>query len=103
MQVSGQSPPTAYRFSSCVDSNYENALSGVFLPAISLERATSLPLYKQLYQSIRQSILRGTLRKGLHLPSTRTLAHELRTSSSLHLSSYLPKATSNRERVRERL
>src|SRR6516162_11115833 len=57
--------------------------SGVFLPAISLERATSLPLYKQLYQSIRQSILRGTLRKGLRLPSTRTLAHELRGSRNI--------------------
>src|SRR5262244_2411162 len=57
--------------------------SGVFLPAISLERATSLPLYKQLYQSIRQSILRGTLRKGLRLPSTRTLAHELRVSRNI--------------------
>ena len=57
--------------------------SGIFLPAISLERATSLPLYKQLYQSIRQSILRGTLRKGLRLPSTRTLAHELRVSRNI--------------------
>ena len=57
--------------------------SGVFLPAISLERAASLPLYKQLYESIRQSILRGTLRKGLRLPSTRTLAHELRVSRNI--------------------
>src|SRR5215813_11159976 len=34
-----------------------------FLPPISLERPSSLPLYKQLYESIRQSILRGTLQK----------------------------------------
>src|SRR5215469_14751643 len=57
--------------------------SGVFLPPIGLERASSLPLYKQLYESIRQSILRGTLRKGLRLPSTRTLAHELRISRNI--------------------
>ena len=57
--------------------------SGVFLPAISLERATSLPLYKQLYEAIRQSILRGTLRKGLRLPSTRILARELRVSRNI--------------------
>ena len=57
--------------------------SGVFLPLIGLKRASSLPLYKQLYESIRQSILRGTLRKGLRLPSTRTLAHELGISRNI--------------------
>lgn len=57
--------------------------SGIFLPPISLERAPSRPLYKQLYESIRQSILRGTLRKGLRLPSTRTLGHELRVSRNI--------------------
>jgi len=57
--------------------------SGVFLPPISLERASSLPLYKQLYEAMRQSILLGTLRKGLRLPSTRTLAHELSVSRNI--------------------
>ena len=57
--------------------------SGVFLPPISLERASSWPLYKQLYEAIRQCILRGTLRKGLRLPSTRTLARELRVSRNI--------------------
>src|SRR5215472_6971266 len=56
---------------------------GVFLPPIGLERACSLPLYKQLYEGMRQSILRGTLRKGLRLPSTRMLAHELRVSRNI--------------------
>jgi GntR family transcriptional regulator / MocR family aminotransferase len=57
--------------------------SGVLLPPISLDRACSLPLYKQLCESIRQSILRGTLQKGLRLPSTRTLAYELRVSRNI--------------------
>jgi GntR family transcriptional regulator/MocR family aminotransferase len=57
--------------------------SGVFLPAISLERASPLPLYKQLYEAIRRSILRGTLRKGLRIPSTRSLARELRVSRNI--------------------
>lgn len=55
----------------------------VFLPPIALERASSLPLYKQLYDAIRQSILCGTLRKGLRLPSTRSLASELRVSRNI--------------------
>lgn len=57
--------------------------SGVFLPPINLERASTLPLYKQLYDEVRQSILRGTLRKGLRLPSTRMLARELRVSRNI--------------------
>lgn len=56
---------------------------GVFLPAISLERASSVPLYKQLYEAIRQAILRGTLTKGLRLPSTRHLAAELQVSRNI--------------------
>ncbi len=56
---------------------------GVFLPAINLERASSLPLYKQLCEAIRQSILRGTLRKGVRLPSTRYLASELGVSRNI--------------------
>jgi GntR family transcriptional regulator/MocR family aminotransferase len=56
---------------------------GVFLPAISLERASPLPLYKQLYEAVRQAILRGTLTKGLRLPSTRYLAAELRVSRNI--------------------
>ena len=56
---------------------------GVFLPAITIERASPLPLYKQLYEAIRQAILRGTLSKDLRLPSTRSLATELRVSRNI--------------------
>jgi GntR family transcriptional regulator / MocR family aminotransferase len=56
---------------------------GFFLPTISLERKSPTPLYKQLYEAIRQEILRGTLKKGLRLPSTRYLAAELRVSRNI--------------------
>lgn len=56
---------------------------GFFLPAISLARESPVPLYKQLYEAIRQEILRGTLKKGLRLPSTRYLAAELRLSRNI--------------------
>jgi GntR family transcriptional regulator / MocR family aminotransferase len=54
-----------------------------FLPAISLNRASTLPLYRQLYDAIRQAILLGSLRKGLRLPSTRHLAAELCVSRNI--------------------
>lgn len=56
---------------------------GFFLPSIALERESTIPLYKQLYEAIRQEILRGTLKKGLRLPSTRYLATELRVSRNI--------------------
>ena len=56
---------------------------GVFLPPISLDRESAVPLYKQLYEAIRQAILSGTLTKGLRLPSTRILAAELRVSRNI--------------------
>jgi GntR family transcriptional regulator / MocR family aminotransferase len=75
--------------------------SGVFLPPINLERASPVPLFKQLYDAVRQSILRGTLRKGLRLPSTRILARELGVSRNivviafeqLHAEGYLESRT----------
>lgn len=54
-----------------------------FLPPISLERRSSRPLYKQLYESIRREILRGSLKKGVRLPSTRYLAAELGLSRNI--------------------
>jgi GntR family transcriptional regulator/MocR family aminotransferase len=56
---------------------------GFFLPPISLERRSSRPLYRQLYESIRKEILRGSLKKGLRLPSTRYLAAELGLSRNI--------------------
>lgn len=57
--------------------------AGFFLPAIALDRSSAIPLYKQLYEAIRQAVLRGTLKKGLRLPSTRYLATELEISRNI--------------------
>jgi GntR family transcriptional regulator / MocR family aminotransferase len=62
--------------------------AGFFLPPISLDRRSAMPLYQQLYHSIRQGVLRGTLRKGLRLPSSRYLAAELRVSRNIVLIAF---------------
>lgn len=54
-----------------------------FLPAIALDRKSSVPLYRQLYETIRQAVLQGTLKKGLRLPSTRDFAAELEISRNI--------------------
>lgn len=57
--------------------------AGFFLPAIALDQRSTVPLYRQLYEAIRQAILQGTLRKGLRLPSTRFLATEFGISRNI--------------------
>jgi len=49
-------------------------------PIVSLDRRHGLPLHRQLYDGYRAAILDGRLRAGQRLPSTRTLASELRVS-----------------------
>ncbi len=48
--------------------------------AIQLDESSSVPIYKQLYNAIRNSILSGSLKGGQKLPSTRTLADEFGVS-----------------------
>ena len=57
--------------------------ASVFLPPVSVDRSSSIPLYKQIYEEIRRTILDGSLRSGLRLPSTRLLAQELRVSRNI--------------------
>lgn len=47
---------------------------------IQLDNSSSVPLYIQLYNVIRESILSGRLKGGLKLPGTRTLAKEFKVS-----------------------
>jgi DNA-binding transcriptional MocR family regulator len=49
-------------------------------PILALDRRLALPLHRQLYDGYREAILDGRLRPGQRLPSTRTLAQELRVS-----------------------
>jgi GntR family transcriptional regulator/MocR family aminotransferase len=50
---------------------------GALLHELSIERHTSVPLYRQLDASLRRLILDGTLAPGQKLPSTRNLAQDL--------------------------
>jgi GntR family transcriptional regulator/MocR family aminotransferase len=45
--------------------------------AIRLDRRDGLPLYRQIYERIREGILGGALRPGSRLPSSRSLASQL--------------------------
>ncbi|HEY4388523.1 MAG TPA: PLP-dependent aminotransferase family protein, partial [Ktedonobacteraceae bacterium] len=47
---------------------------------IELDRSSLQPLYRQVYERLRHSILSGQLKAGQRLPSTRTLASELAVS-----------------------
>ncbi|MGH9380322.1 MAG: GntR family transcriptional regulator [Thermoanaerobaculia bacterium] len=43
---------------------------------------TALPLFQQIYRTIREAILDGRLEPGTRLPSTRTLARDFAVSRS---------------------
>src|SRR6202451_1139205 len=55
-------------------------ISASFLPPIALDSRRKIPLYSQLYEWFRRAILDGQLRPGQRVPSTRTLAVELKVS-----------------------
>jgi len=48
--------------------------------AVLLDESSSVPLYRQLYDRLREAILIGQLPPGTHLPSTREMATELKVS-----------------------
>jgi GntR family transcriptional regulator / MocR family aminotransferase len=55
-------------------------------PEIMLDATLQVPLYKQIYERLRGTILAGQLERGTRLPSTRMLASELgvsRTTTAL--------------------
>ncbi|HEU5318751.1 MAG TPA: aminotransferase class I/II-fold pyridoxal phosphate-dependent enzyme [Chloroflexota bacterium] len=53
---------------------------------ITLE--TDVPLYRQVYDGLREAILDGRLKAGERLPSTRTLAGELKISRNTVLAAF---------------
>jgi GntR family transcriptional regulator/MocR family aminotransferase len=55
-------------------------ISASFLPPIALDPGKKNPLYRQLYEWFRQAIVAGQLRPGQRVPSTRSLATELKVS-----------------------
>ncbi|GAA0686338.1 PLP-dependent aminotransferase family protein [Dyella marensis] len=59
-----------------------------FLPPIALENGSGVPIYQQLSEWFRRAIADGQLRPGQRVPSTRSLATELRVSRLPVLSAY---------------
>jgi GntR family transcriptional regulator / MocR family aminotransferase len=62
--------------------HYDEAVKTVagIHPVIAVQRASATPLYRQIYARYREAIVDGRLRAGERLPSTRSLAAELRIS-----------------------
>src|SRR5712671_5038632 len=59
-----------------------------FLSLISLDYRTKTPMYRQLYDWFRSAIIAGQMRPGQRVPSTRTLAAELKISRIPVLNAY---------------
>jgi GntR family transcriptional regulator/MocR family aminotransferase len=55
---------------------------------LPLDRATSVPIFRQIYDGLRRAILDGRLRPGQRIPSTRSLATDLGVSRLPVLSAY---------------
>jgi GntR family transcriptional regulator/MocR family aminotransferase len=60
----------------------------VTIGTLGLDRGASMPLYRQLYEGLREAILAGRLRPGARLPSTRTLAGDLGASRNTVLAAF---------------
>ncbi|NMO14850.1 PLP-dependent aminotransferase family protein [Pyxidicoccus fallax] len=65
----------------------KKAPSGI-LPIIAVDRRSSVPLYRQVYEGYREAIVDRRLRAGQRLPSTRSLASELGISRIPILSAF---------------
>lgn len=63
-------------------------VAGGLQPWIDLNADSLEPLYRQLYESLRGAIVGGRIRRGMRLPSTRTLAQELGLSRTTTLTAY---------------
>jgi GntR family transcriptional regulator/MocR family aminotransferase len=59
-----------------------------FSPLVSVDRSVAKPLYLQVYDAFRAAIVGRNLRAGERIPSTRSLASELRISRIPVLNAY---------------
>jgi GntR family transcriptional regulator/MocR family aminotransferase len=57
-----------------------NRLSASLPPLLTLDLDSEIPMYRQLYDWFRRAIVNGQLRPGQRVPSTRSLAVELKIS-----------------------
>ena len=58
------------------------------MPALRVEPQSARPLYRQVYNQLRQAILEQKLPAGARLPSTRALARTLGVSRNTVLNAY---------------
>src|SRR5919107_1638003 len=56
--------------------------------AVSVDGDSKVPLYRQLYENLRQAILTGQLVPGTRLPSTREVAAELGLSRNTVMNAF---------------
>jgi GntR family transcriptional regulator/MocR family aminotransferase len=63
-------------------------VAATFLPPIALDYGSKTPIYGQLYEWFRQAIFAAQLRPGQRVPSTRSLATELKVSRIPVLNAY---------------
>jgi len=63
-------------------------VSAGVLPVVVIDRDSDAPLHRQIYDGYRAAILRGDLRPGQQLPSSRTLATEIGISRFPILDAY---------------
>jgi len=73
----------ADHYTACVGSTLHGTL-----PALRVDRSAATPLHKQIYDGFRAAILRGDLRAGERIPSTRELTSELGVSRFPVLNAY---------------
>jgi GntR family transcriptional regulator/MocR family aminotransferase len=64
------------------------AVRGGTLLTLPLDGAAATPLFRQLYDGLRERILDGTLAPGMRLPATRGLAGDLGVSRNTVLNAY---------------
>jgi GntR family transcriptional regulator/MocR family aminotransferase len=64
------------------------SVSSALLPVIAVDRAAAKPMHRQIYDGFREAIVKGNLRSGQQIPSTRALASELGISRITLLNAY---------------
>jgi DNA-binding transcriptional MocR family regulator len=62
--------------------------AGNIMLEVAVNFSANIPLHRQLYMSIKGLILDGRLRPGSRLPSTRTIADDLKLSRTTVLNAY---------------
>jgi GntR family transcriptional regulator/MocR family aminotransferase len=63
-------------------------ISASFLPPVAIDSRSKTPLYRQMYDWFRSTIIDGRMRPGQRVPSTRSLSAELKISRIPVLNAY---------------